>query len=342
MKKHLTLLLILLVSMFFVSCSESKKEPLTVADSRSEFVLDTVVTISTYEKLDDKKWTEIFSLVRNVEGKMSRHIDSSEVSAINSSAGKNSVQVSDDTFEVIKRAIIFSELTDGTFDITIAPILSLWDIGGENQRVPEKSEIVKALKYVNYRDIELKEKQKSVFLRKDNMAIDLGGIAKGYACDVAVKKLMEFGVENAVLDFGGNVYVMGDKNTKEGYSIGVRDPYVDMSSDEIAVLSVVRAKSEAVVSSGDYERFFVKGDRVYHHIFSSKTGKPSDNGVRATTVIAKSAMDADAISTILFITKDEYIDVLNRAGYDFEYLILNSDRSLANNFGDNRGFMIDE
>ncbi len=341
MKRILPILLILLMSTLFVACSASSTSPLKVVDSRSEFVLNTVVTISTYEKLNEEKWLELFSLVREVENKMSRHIDGSEVSIINAAAGVKKVFVSDETFDVIQRAIKFSKLSDGAFDITIAPILDLWDIGGGNQRVPSDEEITKALEYVNYKDVELDSVKKSVFLRKKQMAIDLGGIAKGYACDLAVNKLRDFGIENAILDFGGNIYVIGDKKSESGYTIGIRDPYTELDEPP-SVLSAVMAKSEAVVSSGDYERFFVSEDKVYHHIFSTESGRPCDNGVRATTVISKSAMDSDAMSTILFITEDKYIDKLINAGHDFEYLILYSDRTMGHNFTENRGFKVNE
>ncbi len=309
-------------------------EPLTIKDSKTEFLLNTVVRISLYQNIDESSWQAVFENIRDIENKMSRHLANSEISQINKYAGIKPVKVSADTFAVVEFAVKYAELTDGLFDPTIGVIVKLWDIGGENQHIPSQSEIDEKLKLVNYKNIKLDKENSSIMLLEKGMVIDLGGVAKGYACDKTVQLLKSYGVTNAILDFGGNIYLLGSKNTVNGYRVGIRNPFVKKN---VAIVSIY-AKNEAVVSSGDYERYFEVDGKRYHHIFDTSTGKPVESLASGVSVVTSNSMLADVLSTVLFLTQKPSSKQFTELFKDVEYVVLNKDKNFINTFSDFRKY----
>ena len=180
--------------------------------STTNYYLDTVNQISvinTRKSKANKVLPASDKIVLDIHNKMSSQLASSEVSKINQNAGIQPIKVSDDTYTVIKRAISYSQKTGGKFDISVGAISSIWNIGNESARVPSSEEIKSLLPLVNYKDISLNDKEKSVYLKKKGMKIDLGGIAKGYCADKLADYLKENGVKNAIINLGGNIYVFG-------------------------------------------------------------------------------------------------------------------------------------
>ncbi len=231
--------------------------------------------------------------MQRLEEKMSRHISDSEVQQINQQAGVEPVQVSDETFEVIKGSIELSERMEGYFDISVAPALELWGFGEEEFRVPSEDEILEVLDVIDYRLIELDPDDQTVFLPKPNMAIDLGGVAKGYIVDRAAEVLAEFDVHSGMIDGGGDIRSTGPKHDDRPWRIGVRHP---RGTDHFAVIELT---GEAVTTSGDYERYFTENDTRYHHIIDPFTGKPTE-GVMSATVVAPDTLSSDVYSTGAF------------------------------------------
>jgi thiamine biosynthesis lipoprotein len=241
--------------------------------------------------------------IHEIENRMSITIENSDVARINANAGIKSVKVYEDTFQVIKKALYYSKLTNGKFDITIYPIARLWGIGTGNARVPDVLEIQQKLSLVNYRKIILDEENMTVFLEEKGMGIDLGGIAKGYAADEVARIFKETGIEHAIINMGGSITTIGSRPDKSPWRIGVRNPRAE--NGDLEHMAVIESRGFSILSAGDYERYIVdvykeQGVR-YHHIFDPFTGFPANSGVIATTVVSRSAIEADALSTAMLI-----------------------------------------
>ena len=274
------------------SCTE--QEPEMISDT--EFALGTTCTVQLYGEKQRKHIAPVFELIEDVENKMSVRKDGSEAKRINEMAGEKPVEVSDETFTVIEKAKEYSALSGGTFDVTIEPLVELWSIGSEEQRVPSEEEIEEALKRVDYRKLRLDRQDSSVFLEEVGMGIDLGGIAKGYAADISVDYLEKQGVDYGIINFGGNVYAFGEKHNSETWRIGIQAPDENRGS----YVGIAEITDKAVVTSGKYERYFVQDGVRYHHILSTKDGHPVRNSLASVTVITDRSLDADALSTLLF------------------------------------------
>jgi thiamine biosynthesis lipoprotein len=204
------------------------------------------------------------------------------------------VEVSSEAADLVSDALRIADETHGVFDPTIGPISSLWNIS-ENPRVPSPDEIAVALPLINFRDVEVKGN--TVALQKSGMQLDLSGIAKGLAADLAIEIYKQNGIENAILYLGGNVYVYGDKKDGSDFNVGLRNPQ-GTAKDYVAIIPV---KNTSVVTSGVYERNFESGGKTYHHLFDPKTGYPTENGLLAVTVVCQNSAKADALSTALFV-----------------------------------------
>jgi thiamine biosynthesis lipoprotein len=220
----------------------------------------------------------------------------SELGAI-SAGGGGPVAVSPDTFDLIEKALEISAAADGAFDPTIRPIVELWGIGSETARVPSADVIGEALSLVGYARVTTDRAAHTVAPGAPGMALDLGGIAKGYACDAAVECLKRNRIHQALLDLGGNIYAHGEKADGSAWSVGVKTPL----AGESGYFCVVQVRDRAVVTSGAYERFFERDGKLYHHIFDPSTGRPAESGLLSVTIVAASAADADAFSTACFV-----------------------------------------
>lgn len=264
--------------------------------SRTDMVLGTVCTIRLLEGGSTKTTDEIFARLRQIEDRMSVNKDGTELAAVNAAAGKAAVKVSDDTFFVISRALDYARLTEGAFDPTVGPLVKLWGIGTENARVPAKSEIAAALALIAYKDVELDGKVKTVKLMRPGMRLDLGAIAKGYSADECSRILEAHKVRSAIVDLGGNVLVYGKKKDGSPWKVGIQDP----SSDRGEYIGIVTGPAMTVVTSGVYERYFMKDGVRYHHILDTKTGFPVQNGLTSVSIVTDSSIDADGLSTSVF------------------------------------------
>ena len=265
--------------------------------SRIEFALGTFCSIDFYEKGHDRVYNEVFTRLREIDILMSRFIASSDISRINASAGIEPVHVHEDVFYLIEKAVYFARISSGAFDPTVGPLVSLWGITGNDPRVPSQEEIDVILPLINWQYIELDAVDFSVFLPHHGMEIDLGAIAKGYAADEALKIIMNYGVKRAKIDFGGNIIMYGERADRNPWRVGIQNP-IEMRG---TVLGIVDVKNESVVTSGVYERFFIEEDVRYHHIFFPFDGYPVNNGLLSVTIISENSLEADALSTAVFV-----------------------------------------
>jgi len=294
------LVLFIFVIIFFIFSGCAKHEM-----SRIELALGTVCSVTLFDNAHSGVFDEIFSGINDIENLMSVSIPSSDISRINAAAGIEPVQVHQDVFYVIERAKYFAEISGGAFDPTVGPLVSLWGIGSENQRVPAQEEIDALLPLVNISFLELNPETHSVFLAKQGMALDLGAIAKGYAADIAAKTARNMGVKSAKIDLGGDIILAGTKADKSPWRVGIQNPGKEHGSIlgvlRLTVLPADFPPQKTIVTSGVYERFFEKDGKHYHHILDPSTGYSSEKGLISVTVITEISMDADALSTALFV-----------------------------------------
>ncbi|NLJ77734.1 MAG: FAD:protein FMN transferase [Tissierellia bacterium] len=272
--------------------------------SKTEFLMDTVIHLRIYDNKDESALEAAIDRLKEIEDRMSSHIETSDVGKINRNAGIRPTEVHDDVYYVIEWAKYFAEISGGAYEPTIGPLVDLWNImgkgKGERQSIPDQDEIEKNMELVDYNDLQLLDDNR-VYLKRQGMKLDLGGIAKGYAADEVKRILNEHGINSAIVDLGGNIYVLGNKAKGEPWRIGVQDPF-DTTGKYIGILKV---KEKSVVTSGDYERYFTHKGRRYHHIIDAKTGYPSDNELAGVSIVSDKSIDGDALSTALFVLGTE-------------------------------------
>lgn len=313
------LVLLLLVSIFLVSCKSDTK-----LVEKESYMMGTIVQLKVYGKGAEKASEKALKRLEDIENKMSIKIENSEIEKLNAKAGVSEEKLSEDTYFVIEKAIQYSELTEGAFDLTIEPIVKLWGIGTNEARVPSKDEILEKLKLVNYKDIILDGKNFTAKLNRTNQAIDLGGIAKGYAADEVKQILVDHNIESALINLGGNVYALGNKVDGTRWNIGIQNP-VDTRGQYIGTVSVT---DKSVVTSGNYERFFMQDGKRYHHIFDPKSGYPSEKGIISTTIISDLSINGDVLSTSTYIMGLEKAQKLVESMDGVEAIFITADKKV--------------
>ena len=230
--------------------------------------------------------------VRELHARLSAFYDGSDISAVNAAAGKSFVEVHEDTLQLVSAAKTYAKRTRGAFDPTIRPLVTAWNIDVQTQTLPTTGEICNALCLTNYKDILIDWQRCGIMLRRQGMALDLGGIAKGYAADEVRRILLKNGVADAVINLGGSAMVIGGPN-----AVGIQHP------DRPTGMPMGRLllHNQAAVTSGYYEKFFMKNGRRYHHLLDPQTGYPADAGLKSVTLIGSSAQELDALSTAIFV-----------------------------------------
>jgi FAD:protein FMN transferase len=279
------------------------------AFAEERYLLGTICKITIYdsevsESAKNTLLNNSFEIISDIDHRMSSNVLTNlnfklwenELFEINSNAGIRPATVSEDILYLIELSNYYSEISDGRFDITIGPLIKLWNIGTQSAKVPLQEEITESLDLVNYRNIELDKESGSVFLKSTGMMIDLGGIAKGFAGDRVKEFLVDNGIEHAVINLGGNVLVIGIHPDNRPWRIGVQNQFMPTGT----VMGIINASDEAIVTSGIYERYFIKDGIRYHHILDTETGYPVDNSLAGVTIVTDDSTKADALSTAVF------------------------------------------
>lgn len=281
--------LLLAAGLLLSGCSHTTSEPI----EKTGIYFDTVINIKIYDSKDMELLDQCFAYCDDFEQTVSRTIETSEIYALNHADG-NPIEVSDVTLDLLQKGIEYGELTDGKFDITIAPLSELWDFKNNTGVVPDESAIAEALSHVNYKNILIKGN--TVTLTDPEMAIDLGGIAKGYMADNLKEYLQSEGIESALINLGGNMLTIGKKPDGSDFNIGIQKPF----DKQGAAITSIKTNDTSVVSSGVYERYFELDDIIYHHILNTETGYPYDNGLFSVSIMSPKSVDGDALSTSCF------------------------------------------
>jgi thiamine biosynthesis lipoprotein len=287
-------------------------------------VLGTVCTVNLYDHSSAKVYGEIFTRLREIENRMSVTLKDTDLERINAQAGIEPVQVHGEVIEVLERALFFGELTEGAFDPTVGSLTALWGIGGDHPRVPGDDELRAALALTGRGDVQIDRAGGTVFLTRPGMRLDLGAIAKGYAADETARIIGQARVKRALIDLGGNILVYGTKADKSPWRVGIQDP----RGTRGAYVGIMEVRDKSLVTSGVYERYFDAQGKRYHHILSTLTGYPVDNGLLSVTIITGKSMDADALSTGVFALGYERGKALVESLEDTEALFIFEDLSV--------------
>ncbi|BCB96252.1 thiamine biosynthesis lipoprotein ApbE [Dissulfurispira thermophila] len=275
----------------------------------------TIVSI-TVSSNSEEKAKEAINKAFNEMDRLARllnfYSEDSEISMINRNAGNKPVKVSPETLEIIDKAIYTSQNTEGAFDITVGPVVKLWDF--KNKAMPDEKLIKAKLKLVGYKNIVVDKEKSMIFLKTKGSQIDLGGIIKGYAADKAVDVLRKNGIQSGIVAIAGDIKVFGKKPDGGFWNIGIQNPRQKSDRDEI--IATIGLSDTGISTSGDYERFFIKDGKRYHHLLNPKTGYPA-YGCQSATVITKEAALTDAFATGIFILGPQKgMDALKRLGFD--------------------------
>lgn len=265
------------------------------------FCMGTNIIQRVYGSNARKTIKEVENEMKRLEALMNFYKDSSEIGILNNYGFEKRVEVSTEVFYIIEKAKYFSEISKGAFDISLAPVIELWGVFTKHERVPLEKEIKERMSLVNYNNLILDEGENTVRFSKENMKIDLGGIAKGYAADRATQIYKQNNVNAAFINLGGNVMVFGEKPDNSDWSVGVQEPFKSRGE----IIGVVNITNESVVTSGNYVRYFEDKGVKYHHIIDPRTGYPADSNLMSVTVISQNSMEGDALSTAAFVLGDE-------------------------------------
>ncbi len=289
----LIFILYILPFSFLMGCGSAfvENSPVTA----NGFYFDTVISVTVYEGGSEELLAQCMELAEYYENLLNPNVEGSDLWNINHSMGQ-AVTVDEDTLELLEIALKYARLSDGLVDPAIGPLSRLWNFGSGNQEiVPSKQQIEEALSHVDYHSINIKGNQVTL---SDPMArVELGFIAKGYIGDKMKAFLLSQGVSYALINLGGNVVAVGGKPDGTPFHIGIQEPFAPSGTAALTL----DISDLSVVSSGNYERFFEKDGKLYHHILSTDTGYPAKSGLSQVTILSADSVDGDALSTLCFI-----------------------------------------
>ncbi|MEK7251055.1 MAG: FAD:protein FMN transferase [Bacteroidota bacterium] len=302
----------------FSSCSRNQFHRY----SRESTAMETYLSVTIYDadvsqERADALVDSAFSEIRRIENVMTDYADTSEVGLINVNAGKDTMEVSQELAELLRKSFSFSEQSNGAFDVSVGPIVKAWDFLSSEPEIPSKSQMRMLRQLVGYKNIVVEGNK--VFLNAKGMRIDLGGIAKGYAVDKAIEILKRNGVKNTIVDLGGNLGVWWDGT--HSLDSAVAEILVRHPRKEGKFFGSLNVGTCGVSTSGDYQRCFIKDGVRYHHIINPATGYPAKDVV-SVTIIADDAMTADALSTLVFVLGREKGMEFIKKSKDVEGLIV--------------------
>jgi len=268
---------------------------------KTESIMGTDVTITVVAKNSQEGEAAIdagMAELRRLDAMMSLYKDSSEITKVNLAAGKGPVAVSPEMIEVVEHAAKISALSNGVFDITVGPLVVLWQMRLKQGTVPTDREIDRVRALVNYRNIVLDKKASTLFLRKSGMIMDFGGM-KGYMADRVADLIKKRGITNAIIAVAGDIWVLGRRENGAPWKIGVQHP-----REHDKTLATLEFSDKYISTSGDYERFVIREKKRYHHIIDPRTGKPS-TGVISVTLIGDRGAVIDPLTKVPFILGPE-------------------------------------
>jgi len=305
MKHSMTVILAFI--MFVSGCAGPKLKTV----QKTETIMGTDVTITVVARSESEGAASIDAGVaedRRFDGMMSLYKDDSELTRVNLAAGKHPVKVSPEMIAVTEAAARVSGFTNGAFDVTIGPLVVLWQMRLKEGKMPTDREIARIKPLVNYKNIIIDKRKSTLFLKNPNMIMDLGGM-KGYIADRVKELIKKQGIDNAIIALAGDIWVLGRREDGTPWRIGVQHP-----REPEKTLTVLDLSDKYISTSGDYERYKIVEKKRYHHIIDPRTGKPSTSVISATLIGDQGAL-IDPLSKAPFILgPEEGLRIVKKAG----------------------------
>ena len=294
---RLTLLLLVLPLLACRANSPGANGPQLIERTRASMGAEARLTAWTSDGATAAAaFEEVFEELERLESLMSVWREGSDIVRLNQAAGRAPVVVSPEVMEALRAARDIGDWTDGAFDVTFGALSGIWKFDhDQDNRIPSADEIARRVPLVDYRALELNVATRTAYIAGRGMRAHLGGIGKGYAVDRAAALLRSRGVDDFMIQFGGDLYVGGRRGDRP-WRLGIQDPRGAADSS----FAAIDLTDSAFSTSGDYERFFLSNGRRYHHILDPRTGEPA-RGCRSVTIVAASATLADALSTGVFV-----------------------------------------
>jgi len=295
-------LIVFLIMGLLTACNgkpvEQKTEEQPEVYTSAVMAMGTVITQRVYGDKGQEAIDEASARIAELEDLLTFNEPEGDINKLNENAGKQKVELQPETLLLLEMAQKVSKLSGGAFDVTIGPVVKAWGIGTDNARIPSDQELQELLKLVNYKDLVLEGN--TAYLNKEGQMVDLGGIAKGYAGDMARDIYKKYGIKSAFINLGGNVVTLGTKPDGSLWSVGVRDPRPTVEGEEL-IIGAITVADKAVVTAGDDQRYFEVGGVRYHHILDPHTGYPAQSDLMSVTLVMDSSLEADALDTAAFI-----------------------------------------
>ncbi len=292
--KSLKILLTLIIFFILTSCQAHQQ----TASSRTELAFDTVNQITIYKSEGDPSLAmdQAFDYIFEMDEDLSMDHIHSDIYRVNQAAGQSKVKVKKSSLDLIQQSLKIASLSDEKLlQLSIGPLSTLWKESIEKEELAKEEAIQGAQSLVDDQAISIDSKQDKLGLEKEGMMLDPGAVAKGYIADQLALQLEQAGVRSAIINLGGNLKFVGTHpDPFKNWQVGIQNPFGE-SGDLVASIEV---EGGSVVSSGIYQRYFKKGDQIYHHIINPQTGYPFENDLAAITLVCNQSLQADALSTI--------------------------------------------
>jgi FAD:protein FMN transferase len=288
---------------------------------RTQMHMGTLVSLTAVgptPELANDAITAGFQEVKRLEQLLSTWISDSELSMVNASAGRSPVRVSLETMVVVRKSLQIAEMTDGAFNIAIGPAVDAWNISAE-PRLPTSEELAALKPLVDLQYVHTDVWERTIYLQKPGMRIDVGGIGKGYAADQVVTVMKKAGAAAGVVALSGDIKTFGRLPDGGRFPVGIRHP-----RKEGEIFAEIDLQDEAISTAGDYERFFDKDGVRYHHILDPQTLQPA-RGCQSVSVVAKEGVMADGLDTGIFVLgADRGMELVEQLA-DVEAIIVDGD-----------------
>ena len=289
--------------------------------SKDVFAMDTYMTVTAYGSHGEEAVEKAVEEIERLDGLLSTGEESSEIAQVNANGGGT---LGEDASYLVERALEFGKSTDGAFDIAIYPIMAEWGFTTGDFKVPSKETLEGLLEKTKLSDVVFDKETSTVSFKTDGMAIDLGGIAKGYTSTRIMDIYRECGVKSGLVNLGGNVQTLGTKTDGSKWRVAIQG--VD---DDDSYLGVLAISDKAVITSGGYERYFEQDGVTYHHIIDPTTGYPADSGLLSVSIVSADGTMCDALSTSLFIMgKDKAIEYWRAHSDEFDMILYDEENKV--------------
>ncbi len=293
----------------------------TEMQSKELYAMDTYMTVKAYGDNAADALSESVEKIQKLDSLLSTGDENSEIYALNNSG---SAVLSDTASYLYQRSMEINAATEGAFNPFVYPLMEAWGFTTDDYKVLTQSELNDLLPLTDVSKATFDAETNEITFAEDGMAIDFGGIAKGYTSDQVSEIMRKNNVGGAIINLGGNVYAVGTKADGSLWKVGIQDP-----EDSSKCLGILSLTDKCVITSGGYERYFTEDGKTYHHILDPATGMPADSGIISVSIISEDGTLADGLSTSLFVMGlDKATTFWRESGYEFDFVIMTDDKQL--------------